>query len=40
MMDNPRGLVVRHDAVSRTAQFNEKLIAFAKHWGFTGAHEG
>jgi len=31
---NPRALVVRHDAVSRSVQFNEKLIAFAKHWGF------
>jgi transposase len=34
LMDNPRALVVRHDAVSRTVQFNDKLIAFAKHWGF------
>jgi transposase len=34
LMDNPRALVVRHDAVSRTVQFNHKLIAFAKHWGF------
>jgi len=25
---------VRHDAVSRSVQFNDKLIAFAKHWGF------
>jgi hypothetical protein len=33
-MDNPRALVVRHDAVSRTVQFNDKLLAFAKHWGF------
>ncbi|MGY3619383.1 hypothetical protein ACVJGD_005579 [Bradyrhizobium sp. USDA 10063] len=33
-MDNPRALVVRHDAVSRSVQFNDKLIAFAKHWGF------
>jgi transposase len=31
-MDNPRALVVRHDAVSRSVQFNDKLIA--KHWGF------
>ncbi|MEQ1783388.1 MAG: IS21 family transposase [Hyphomonadaceae bacterium] len=34
LMDNPRALVVRHDAVSRTVQFNDKLIAFARHWGF------
>jgi transposase len=35
LMDNPRALVVRHDAVSRTALFNDKLLAFARHWGFT-----
>jgi transposase InsO family protein len=29
-----RALVVRHDAVSRSVQFNDKLIGFAKHWGF------
>jgi len=34
LMDNPRALVVRHDAVSRTVQFNGNLQAFAKHWGF------
>lgn len=34
LMDNPRALVVRHDAVGRSVQFNERLIAFAKHWGF------
>ncbi|BAC47205.1 bll1940 [Bradyrhizobium diazoefficiens USDA 110] len=34
LMDNPRALVVRHDAVSRLVQFNDRLIAFAKHWGF------
>src|ERR1700751_1312298 len=34
LMDNPRALVVRHDAVSRSVQFNDKLIALAKHWGF------
>src|SRR5262249_52233635 len=33
-MDSPRALVVRHDAVSRSVQFNDKLVAFAKHWGF------
>jgi transposase len=27
-------LVVRHDAVSRSVLFNDKLIAFAKHWDF------
>jgi transposase len=34
LMDNPRALVVRHDAASRQVAFNDKLIAFAKHWGF------
>ena len=34
-MENPRALVVRHDAASRTVQFNAKLIAFAKQWKFT-----
>ena len=29
LMDNPRALVVHHDAVSRTVQFNDKLLAFA-----------
>ena len=35
LMDNPRALVVRHDAARRTVQFNDKLIAFAKHWRFS-----
>src|SRR5262245_1932711 len=35
LMDNPRALVVRHDAARRTVQFNDKLIAFAKHWKFS-----
>jgi hypothetical protein len=34
LTDNPRALVVRHDAASRSVQFNDKLIAFAKHGGF------
>jgi transposase len=34
LMDNPRALVVRHDAVSRSVQFNDRLLAFARHWGF------
>jgi transposase len=34
LMDNQRALVVRHDMVSRQVAFNDKLIAFAKHWGF------
>lgn len=34
LMDNPRALVERHDAASREVTFNDKLLAFAKHWGF------
>lgn len=34
LMDNPRALVVRHDMTSRVVKFNDKLLAFAKHWGF------
>lgn len=34
LMDNPRALVVRHDASSRQVTFNDKLIAFARHWNF------
>jgi transposase len=34
LFDNARALVLEHDAVTRTVVFNDKLIAFAKHWGF------
>jgi transposase len=34
LMDNPRALVLRHDAASRQVIFNDTLTAFAKHWGF------
>lgn len=34
LFDNPRALVVEHDAATRSVVFNEKLKAFAKHWGF------
>ncbi len=34
LMDNARALVVSHEATSRTVVFNEKLLAFARHWGF------
>jgi transposase len=34
LFDNPRALVVEHDAATRSVTFNEKLVAFAKHWGF------
>ena len=29
-----RALVDRHDAVTREVTFNERLIAFARYWGF------
>jgi transposase len=35
LMDNPRALVVRHDAARRMVEFNDKLLAFAKHWRFS-----
>jgi transposase len=35
LIDNPRALVTRHDSASRIVQFNEKFLAFAKHWGFS-----
>jgi len=34
LMDNARALVVSHEATSRTVVFNDKLLAFARHWGF------
>lgn len=34
LLDNPRALVVRHDSASRIVQFNDKFLAFARHWGF------
>ncbi|WP_370987193.1 IS21 family transposase [Bradyrhizobium sp. DN5] len=34
LFDNARALVVEHDAATRTVVFNDKLTAFAKHWGF------
>jgi transposase len=35
LMDNPRALVVRHDRARRTVEFNDKLLAFARHWRFS-----
>jgi transposase len=35
LMDNARALVVSHEATSRTVVFNERLLAFARHWGFS-----
>jgi transposase len=34
LFDNARALVIDHDAVTRSVVFNDKLVAFAKHWGF------
>jgi len=34
LFDNARALVVEHDPRTRTVVFNDKLKAFAKHWGF------
>lgn len=34
LFDNARALVVEHDPRTRTVVFNNKLKAFAKHWGF------
>src|SRR6516225_11918240 len=34
LLDNDRGLVTRHDRVTREVEFNARLHAFAKHWGF------
>ena len=34
LFDNARALVSSHDAATRTVIFNDKLLAFAKHWGF------
>ncbi len=34
LLDNDRGLVSRHDRLTREVEFNPRLHAFAKHWGF------
>ena len=34
LLDNDRGLVARHDRLTREVEFNTRLHAFAKHWGF------
>jgi transposase len=33
LLDNARALVEHHDAVTREVRFNERLHAFARHWG-------
>ena len=34
LVDNPKALVVHHDAATREVEFNERFLAFAAHWGF------
>jgi hypothetical protein len=34
LLDNDRGLVSRHDRLTREVEFNPRLHAFARHWGF------
>jgi transposase len=34
LLDNDRGLVVRHDRATREVEFNVRLHAFARHWRF------
>jgi len=34
LLDNDRGLVARHNRVTREVEFNARLHAFTKHWGF------
>jgi transposase len=34
LLDNARALVIHHDPVTREVQFNDRLLAFAKHWAF------
>ena len=34
LIDNPRPLVVIHDAETREVEFNHRFLAFAAYWGF------
>jgi transposase len=34
LLDNDRGLVVRHDRATREVEFNARLHVFARHWRF------
>ena len=34
LLDNARALVARHDPATREVRSNDRLLAFAKHWGF------
>lgn len=35
LLDNAKALVLSHDIQTREVRFNERLLAFARHWGFT-----
>ncbi len=35
LIDNARALVLHHDPASGALVFHPRLVAFAKHWGFT-----
>ena len=37
LIDNPRPLVVGHDASTREVEFNHRFLAFAAYWGFRPA---
>jgi transposase len=34
LLDNARALVIRHDVATREVVFHERLLAFARYWGF------
>ncbi len=34
LIDNPRPLVLDHNAATREVEFNERFLAFAAYWGF------
>ncbi len=35
LLDNAAALVKHHNAETREVQYNDKLLAFSKHWSFT-----
>ena len=35
LLDNAKALVLSHGIQTREVRFNERLLAFARHWGFT-----
>jgi transposase len=34
LLDNPKALVLHHDAATREVRFHPRLLAFARYWGF------